>query len=102
MRYAVAIVSGSVVSVLLFLLMHTLIAGDPTLQRDDQDRANLEFVRVKEDEITQKRERRKPPEPEKAEGTTSAAEARAAEQRQAAAADAEHPDAKCQRCHCDR
>lgn len=65
MRYAVAILSGGVVAVLLFLLMHALIAGDPTLNRDDEKLGELDFVMVQEDEITNVKDRRKPPEPEK-------------------------------------
>ncbi|MEM6819402.1 MAG: energy transducer TonB [Pseudomonadota bacterium] len=65
MRYAVAIVSGGIVATLLFLLMHALIAGEPELNRDDDLAAQFDFVKVQDEEIENKRDRRKPPEPEK-------------------------------------
>ncbi len=65
MRFIFSIAAGVVVALALFLLMHFLIAGTPNLGDRDSDRAQLDFVRVKQDEIEQIKERRKPPEPEK-------------------------------------
>ena len=65
MRYALSVASGIVAALGLFLLMHALIAGTPKIGDKDADRLALDFVRVKQDEIQNVKERRKPPEPEK-------------------------------------
>ncbi|MEM7610380.1 MAG: energy transducer TonB [Pseudomonadota bacterium] len=65
MRYLASVAAGTIVALGLFFLMHALIAGTPTFDRDANTRAQLDFVRVKQDEIQQIKERRKPPEPEK-------------------------------------
>lgn len=65
MRFVFSLIAGVITALLLFLLMHALIAGTPYLSDRDRDRNQLDFVRVKQDEIEQIKERRKPPEPEK-------------------------------------
>ncbi|MEO1595322.1 MAG: TonB family protein [Pseudomonadota bacterium] len=65
MRFVLSVFSGIVVALGLFLLMHALIAGTPSIGDKDADRVSLDFVRVKQDEIQNQKERRKPPEPEK-------------------------------------
>ncbi|MEL7296494.1 MAG: energy transducer TonB [Pseudomonadota bacterium] len=64
MRYFGSVGIGALVALGLFLLMHALIAGDLNIDDKDKDRVNLDFVRVKQDEITNLKDRRKPPEPE--------------------------------------
>ena len=63
MRYALSVASGVVVALGLFLLMHALIAGTPKIDDSNEGRMSLDFVRVKQDEIQNQKERRKPPEP---------------------------------------
>lgn len=68
MRFLVAIVAGTVVALLLFLLMHGLIGGRDGFQRPDDAGRMIDFVRVRAEEIVQTRERqvpRKPPPPDK-------------------------------------
>lgn len=65
MRYFGSLFAGVVVAIGLFLLMHALISKDPTIGARDDDAARLDFVRVKQDEIEQIKERKKPPPPEK-------------------------------------
>jgi protein TonB len=68
MRFLVAIVSGVVMALLLFLLMHALIGGRDGFQRPEDTGRVVDFVRVRADEIVQTRERqvpKKPPPPDK-------------------------------------
>ena len=65
MRYIVSLLSGVAVAIALFLLMHALISKNPSLGDRDDNAARLDFVRVKQDEIEQIKERKKPPPPEK-------------------------------------
>ncbi|MFK8053223.1 MAG: energy transducer TonB [Woeseiaceae bacterium] len=65
MRYLGSVTIGIIVALGLFLLMHTLIAGEPDIGDRDKDRVNLDFVRVKQDQIENVKDRRKPPPPEK-------------------------------------
>ncbi|MEM7452304.1 MAG: energy transducer TonB [Pseudomonadota bacterium] len=65
MRFVLSVFSGIVVALGLFLLMHALIAGTPDIGDKDAERLSMDFVRVKQDEIQNQKERRKPPEPEK-------------------------------------
>lgn len=64
MRFFASVAGGILVALGLFLLMHRLIAGVPTINRDDANRLNLDYVRVKADDIENIKERRKPPPPE--------------------------------------
>ncbi|MGD9387453.1 MAG: energy transducer TonB [Gammaproteobacteria bacterium] len=68
MRFLLSVVSGVVVALLLFLLMHALIGGRDGFERPPDTGRVVEFVRVRADEIVQTRERRvpkKPPPPDK-------------------------------------
>jgi protein TonB len=68
MRFLVAIVSGVVMALLLFLLMHALIGGRSGFERPEDTVRVVDFVRVRADEIVQTRERqvpKKPPPPDK-------------------------------------
>lgn len=68
MRFLVAIVSGVVMALLLFLLMHALIGGRDGFKRPEDTGRVVDFVRVRADEIVQTRERqvpKKPPPPDK-------------------------------------
>jgi protein TonB len=68
MRFLVAIVSGVVMALLLFLLMHALIGGRDGFERPEDTGRVVDFVRVRADEIVQTRERqvpKKPPPPDK-------------------------------------
>lgn len=68
MRFLVAMVSGVVMALLLFLLMHALIGGRDGFQRPEDTGRVVDFVRVRADEIVQTRERqvpKKPPPPDK-------------------------------------
>jgi protein TonB len=66
MRYLVSVVAGLSVALLLFLLMHFLISGDKGIDKTANQGAVVDFIRVKEDEMTRLKERippRKPPPP---------------------------------------
>jgi len=68
MRFLVAMVSGVVMALLLFLLMHALIGGRDGFKRPEDTGRVVDFVRVRADEIVQTRERqvpKKPPPPDK-------------------------------------
>lgn len=68
MRYLVAVVAGTFVALLLFLLMHALVGGRDGFQRPDDTGRMIDFVRVRAEEVVQTRERqvpRKPPPPDK-------------------------------------
>lgn len=65
MRFLVSLGAGILVALGLFLLMHQLISGSPSIRKDDDDRLALDFVRVEQDEIENVKERKPPPEPEK-------------------------------------
>jgi protein TonB len=68
MRFLLSIVSGVVVALLLFLLMHALIGGRDGFERPPDTGRVVEFVRVRADEMVQTRERqvpKKPPPPDK-------------------------------------
>ena len=49
---------------LLFLLMHTLISGEQEFASDELTGGMVDFIRVREDEITQLKDRTPPQEPE--------------------------------------
>lgn len=64
MRFLVSLAAGVVVALGLFLLMHQLISGSPSIRKDSDERLALDFVRVEQDEIENVKERKPPPEPE--------------------------------------
>ncbi len=66
MRFMVSVGAGLSVALLLFLLMHFLISGERGIDNADDQGAVVDFIRVKEDEMTRLKERtppRKPPPP---------------------------------------
>lgn len=63
MRYLISIVLGVVMALLLFLLMHGLISGREGFDAADRGGKVIEFVRIRQDEITQIKERRVPKKP---------------------------------------
>ena len=66
MRYLVSVGAGLTVALLLFLLMHFLISGEEGFDKDAVGGAVVDFIRIKEDEMTRLKERtppRKPPPP---------------------------------------
>lgn len=68
MRFFVSVGAGLAVALLLFLFMHFLISGDRGLDNAGDQGAVVDFIRVKEDEMTRLKERvppRKPPPPKK-------------------------------------
>ncbi len=64
MRFLASLLAGIVVALGLFLLMHQLISGSPAIDKDSDARLRLDFVRVKQDDIENVKERKPPPEPE--------------------------------------
>lgn len=68
MRFLAAIMAGTVVALLLFLLMQRLVGGGDGFERSDARGEVVDFVRIRGEEILQVRERqvpRKPPPPDK-------------------------------------
>jgi protein TonB len=65
MRYVISVFAGLVVALLLFLLMHSLISGGEGFAKTDDAGKIVNFIRIREDELTETKERRKPPPPEK-------------------------------------
>jgi periplasmic protein TonB len=63
MRLLAAALGGVLVSLLLFLLMHALVGGRDGFERGADAGRVVEFVRVKQEQVVQTRERRVPREP---------------------------------------
>jgi protein TonB len=63
MRFLMAGGAGIAAALLLFLLMHTLISGEQEFSGADLTGGMVDFIRVREDEITQLKERVPPKEP---------------------------------------
>jgi protein TonB len=66
-RYVLALLGGSVVAVLLFMLMQGMIMGDEEQPPQPDDAERIEFIRVERNEQVRERERQKPEEPEQPE-----------------------------------
>lgn|SRR5690606_9509327 len=66
-RIALALLASALFTLGLFWVMHRMVSGPAELQRPDQDRAVVDFVRLKQDSQTELKERRKPepPKPQK-------------------------------------
>ncbi len=66
-RIGAALLASAVLTLGLFWVMHRMVSGPAELQRPDQDRAVIDFVRLKQDSNTELKERRKPepPKPQK-------------------------------------
>jgi protein TonB len=68
MRYVVSMLAGIVMAVLLFWLMQGLVANKKSFERQQDAGKLVDFVRVRQDELVQERERKppkKPPPPDK-------------------------------------
>ena len=63
MRFVLAAGAGVSAALLLFLLMHTLISGEQEFVSSDAAGGMVDFIRVREEEITQLKERTPPREP---------------------------------------
>lgn len=66
MRFFVSMAAGLTIALLLFLFMHFLISGDRSLGNVGGQGSIVDFIRVKEEEMTRIKERtrpRKPPPP---------------------------------------
>jgi len=64
MRFLISAISGTVVALVLFLIMHSLISGSRNLNRDNDQPLRLDFIQVDVDELENIKERKPPPEPE--------------------------------------
>ncbi len=58
MRYVVSILAGIVMSILLFWLMQGLVANKKSFERQQDAGKLVDFVRVRQDELVQERERK--------------------------------------------
>ena len=65
MRILMSAISGTMIALLLFLIMHSLISGGRDLNRDRDEPLRLDFIQIDSDEFENLRERRPPPKPEK-------------------------------------
>ncbi len=68
MRYVLSVLAGIVMSILLFWLMQGLVANKKSFERQQDAGKLVDFVRVRQDELVQERERKppkKPPPPDK-------------------------------------
>jgi protein TonB len=68
MRILGSVVAGVVVALLLFLLMEALVGGREGFERDTSGGQIVDFIRVPEEELVQRKEReppKKPPPPDK-------------------------------------
>ena len=65
MRILMSAISGTMIALLLFLIMHSLISGGRDLNRDRDEPLRLDFIQIDPDEFENLRERRPPPKPEK-------------------------------------
>ena len=63
MRYLAATAVGLSVTLMLFLLMHTLISGEQEIDATRLGGSLVEFIRVNEEEVTELKERVPPEEP---------------------------------------
>ena len=64
MRYLMSLGAGAVMGLLLFLLMSTLISGGKGYVKDESAGKVVDFIRIRQDEITNIKQRQKPKEPE--------------------------------------
>ena len=64
MRYLMSLGAGVVMGLLLFLLMSTLISGGEGFTKDEGGGKVVDFIRIRQDEITNIKQRQKPKEPE--------------------------------------
>ena len=63
MRFLVCTVLGLFVALALFLVMHGLISGSSSIDRDDNEYARLDFIQIDLDELENLKRRAPPPKP---------------------------------------
>ena len=68
-RTALMWVLSAFVGATLFYVMHLMIRPDAIFEKPEKNRVFLDFVRVKQNEITQTKKRKPPPEPPSPEET---------------------------------
>lgn len=66
-RYVLALLGGSVVAVLLFMLMQSMIMGDEEQPPQADESERIDFIHVERNEQVRERERQQPEEPEEPE-----------------------------------
>ena len=64
MRIIISGLSGTVIALLLFWIMQSLISGGRDLNTDRDQGLRLDFIQVDQDELERIKERKPPPEPE--------------------------------------
>lgn len=64
MRVIISGLSGTVIALLLFWIMQSLISGGRDLNTDRDQGLRLDFIQVDQDELERIKERKPPPEPE--------------------------------------
>jgi protein TonB len=64
MRILISAISGVVMALLLFWVMHSLISGSRNLNSDRDQSVRLDFIQIDQDELERIKERKPPPEPE--------------------------------------
>ena len=65
MRYFIFLGAGGVMGLLLFLLMSTLISGGKGYVKEEGAGKVVDFIRIRQDDITNIKQRQKPKEPER-------------------------------------
>ena len=63
MRFLVSTALGLLVALLLFLIMHSLISGRSSIERDEDSAVRLDFIKVDQDELENIKKRTPPPKP---------------------------------------
>ena len=63
MRFLVSTALGLLVALLLFLIMHSLISGRSSMERDGDSAVRLDFIKVDQDELENIKKRTPPPKP---------------------------------------
>jgi len=63
MRFLGSTAAGLLVGLLLFLIMHSLISGRSSIERDEDSAVRLDFIKVDQDELENIKKRTPPPKP---------------------------------------
>lgn len=64
MRFLISAISGIVIALMLFWIMHSLISGSRDANRDGDQPLRLDFIQVDPDELENIKQRKPPPKPE--------------------------------------
>ena len=75
MRIMLSSIFGVVISLLLFLLMHTLISGKADFKKDDGGGRYMDFIEVEQDELVNLKKRVPPKKTTATKKTTTPAKA---------------------------